>query len=61
MLLSRLLEEGTHTQPDISWLVWVVLAVFILMVFLGWMASSKGWLKPEAEPVQAHGHDEHSH
>jgi hypothetical protein len=45
---------------DISWLVWVILAIFVLMVFLGWWAS--GRLKYD-ETVSLHrgehaGHDE---
>jgi predicted flap endonuclease-1-like 5' DNA nuclease len=40
-------------------LVWIVLIVFFLMVFLGWLAASKGWLKKEAEPEPVeHGHEE---
>jgi predicted flap endonuclease-1-like 5' DNA nuclease len=53
-----LLEEG-GANGEISWLVWIVLIVFLLMVFLGWLASSKGWLKSEAEPEpDSHGHKE---
>ena len=61
MLYIRLLEEGGQTGPDVSGLVWVVLLIFVVMVFLGWLASSKGWLKKDEEPVQSHGHDEHGH
>jgi len=57
----RLLQEGTP-QGGISWLVWVVLIIFLLMVFLGWWVTSKGWLKKEEEPQHVdHGHDEHVH
>jgi predicted flap endonuclease-1-like 5' DNA nuclease len=49
-----LLQEG-----GISWLVWVVLIVFLLMVFLGWLVASKSWLKKEAElKPEEHGHAE---
>jgi hypothetical protein len=60
MLFTRLLEEGTTTGPDISWLIWVVLGLFVCMVFLGWWASKR--LPVEQEPVQTqaeHGHEEH--
>jgi len=53
MLAIRLLQEGGTAGPDISWLIWVVLGVFVLMVFLGWWASKR--LPVEDEPV--HGHD----
>lgn len=62
MLFSTLLAEGEgHGGGEYAWLVWVALAVFVLMVFLGWLVSSKGWLKKEEELVEAHGHDDHGH
>jgi uncharacterized membrane protein YedE/YeeE len=57
MLAIRLLEEGGTTGPDISWLIWVVLGVFIGMVFLGWWASKR--LPVEEEPLQVHEAHEH--
>lgn len=60
MYAVRLLQEGG--SQGISWLVWVVLIVFLLMVILGWWVASKGWLKKEEEPQHVeHGHDEHVH
>jgi hypothetical protein len=60
MLFSRLLEEGVeHGGTEYAWLVWVALAIFVVMVFLGWLVSSKGWLKQEDETVG--GHDDHGH
>ncbi len=56
MFAIRLLEAGAE-ESGLSWLVWVALAVFLLMVFLGWLVWSKGWLKQEEEVV----HDSHSH
>ncbi len=50
----HLLEEGGG-QGNLGGLIWVVLIVFLLMVFLGWLVASKAWLKKEAEPV----HGEH--
>jgi len=62
MYLTRMFQEGS-TQGGIGWLVWVALIIFFLMVVLGWLASSRGWLKKEAEPQPVgHGHaDEHGH
>ncbi len=60
MLFSTLLAEGEGRGGEFAWLVWVALAVFVLMVFLGWLVSSKGWLKPEEEFVGG-GHDDHGH
>jgi predicted flap endonuclease-1-like 5' DNA nuclease len=56
MYTVHLLQEG-GTQGGMSGLVWVVLIVFLIMVFLGWLAVNKGWLKKEAEPK----HEEHGH
>ncbi len=59
MLALHLLEEGGEAG-GIGWMVWIALAVFFLMVFLGWWVSKNGLLKKEEEPVHA-GHDEHGH
>ncbi len=63
MLFSAFLAEGGgHSGGEYAWLVWVALVIFVLMVFLGWLVSSKGWLKPEEEVVTGgHGHDAHGH
>jgi len=54
-----LFSEG-GSEGGIGWMLWVALAVFAVMVFLGWWVSSKGWLKQEEEVVpEAHGHDGH--
>jgi predicted flap endonuclease-1-like 5' DNA nuclease len=60
MLLSlRILEEG-GSEVGLGNFVWLALAVFFLMVFLGWLASSKGWLKKEEEVVStSQDHDSH--
>jgi len=56
MYTVHLLEES-----GMSGLVWIVLIIFLIMVFLGWLVVSKGWLKKEAEPQQVeHGHQESS-
>lgn len=55
----RLFQEG-GTQGGNGWLVWVVLIIFLLMVFLGWWVSTKGWLKKEQEPAHVeHDHEAH--
>ncbi|MCX7753958.1 MAG: helix-hairpin-helix domain-containing protein [Anaerolineales bacterium] len=49
-------------EGGMGWLVWVGLAVFFLMVLLGWWVSQKGWLKPEEETVSgSHGHETDAH
>jgi predicted flap endonuclease-1-like 5' DNA nuclease len=56
MLASPLLEGGSQGG---TWLIWVVLVVFFIMVLLGWWVSQKGWLKHEAEPAPVdHAHAE---
>lgn len=58
MFAVRILEAGAE-ETGLGWLVWVALAVFLLMVFLGWLVVSKGWLKKEEEPVvETHSHAE---
>jgi predicted flap endonuclease-1-like 5' DNA nuclease len=55
-----MLQEG-ETQGGVGVYVWVFLGLFFVMVFLGWLAASRGWLKKEAEPTQAeHAHDLHA-
>lgn len=57
MFTLQLLEGGS--EAGIGWMVWVALAIFFVMVFLGWLVASKGWLKKEEEPILAgHGHAE---
>lgn len=59
MYTIQILEEGGE-QGGIGGYVWIALIVFFLMVFLGWLVASKGWLKKEEEPVNMdHGHDLH--
>lgn len=60
-MYSFLLSEG-GSEGGIGWMVWVALAIFFVMVFLGWLAASKGWLKKQEDLVQVgHGHEEHGH
>ena len=59
MFAIRMLQEGSE-QGGIGGYVWVALVIFFLMVFLGWLASDRGWLKKEEEPVKLeHAHAEH--
>jgi large subunit ribosomal protein L17 len=61
MFAIRLLEEGT-TQPNITWLLWVVFGFFAVMVVVGWLTSRNK--KQEVEPVIEHHeehHEEHDH
>jgi predicted flap endonuclease-1-like 5' DNA nuclease len=58
MLAIRLLEEGGNGS-NISWLVWIVLLFFVVMVFLGWWASKR--LPKDDESVESHGHAEPVH
>ncbi len=58
MYLTHVLEEGS-AQGGIGWMVWIALAIFFLMVFLGWWVSNKGLLKKEEEP-RAVEHGDHA-
>ena len=48
-VIYPLLQESANT--DLSWLLWVVLVFFVLMVVVGWLVSrNKG-----SQPVVEHG------
>jgi predicted flap endonuclease-1-like 5' DNA nuclease len=55
MLALSFLSETSH-ETDLTWLLWLVLAIFVVVVVVGWMSSRK----EEAAPVEAHApaHDE---
>lgn len=55
MQAIQLFEEAAQTT-DISWLLWVALGFFALMVITGWLVSRKK--KPEEPP---HDHHEETH
>jgi Ca2+/Na+ antiporter len=59
MLTFKFLQESSTTM-DISWLVWVALAIFFLMVLLGWWASGRLPIEDDAVSTASHGagHDE---
>jgi len=58
MFALNLLSETSH-ETDLTWLLWLVLAIFVVVVVVGWLTSSKS--KEEA-PVEAHApaHDDHA-
>lgn len=49
--LSVSLQEGPNTS--LSWLLWVVLGFFVLMVVVGWLVSRNRGSQP-AVPQEAH-------
>ncbi len=59
MFAIGILEE-THGGSGLTWLLWVALGFFALMVVVGWLVSRNR--KPEAEPVHEHHehHEEHA-
>lgn len=54
-LQGLLQESGANTS--LSWLLWVALAFFVLMVFVGWLTSRNKGSKPE---VEHEAHEEHA-
>jgi predicted flap endonuclease-1-like 5' DNA nuclease len=54
--IQRLLQEsGPNTS--LTWLLWVALAFFVLMVFVGWLTSRNKGSKPEVHPEAYKGHE----
>jgi hypothetical protein len=63
MFAIRFLEESGFGFESVTW---TVLAIFFVMVILGWLAASRGWLKEEQESMHDdheghHHHDETAH
>ncbi len=52
MYALNLLSESTN-EPDLTWLLWVVLGLFLLIVIIGWITS-----KRSGENVPAETHTE---
>ena len=50
-----LLSEGSGPDTSLSWLLWVALAFFALMVVVGWLTSRNKGSKPE---IQHETHEE---
>jgi hypothetical protein len=40
MLALNLLSESTN-EPNLTWLLWLVLFLFVVIVIIGWMVSNK--------------------
>lgn len=45
-----LLSEAGH-EPNLGWLLWLVLALFVLIVVIGWIVSNKEAKDLPAEPA----------
>ena len=58
MLAINFLAESAPHGPDLTWLLWVVLGVFLLIVVVGWLTSGK----KEDAPVETYAasHDDHA-
>ena len=54
MYSIRLFEESGGAV-GMGWYVWVALLVFLVIIIIGWLASSQNWLPKKEEPIQA-GH-----
>ena len=52
----NLLSETSH-ETDLTWLLWLVLAIFVVVVIVGWMTSRKNEEEAPAE-VHASAHDD---
>ena len=50
MSALNLLNESTH-EPNLTWLLWLVLAIFVVIVIVGWLVSNKEDEEPVAPPV----------
>jgi LPXTG-motif cell wall-anchored protein len=58
-MLSIGLLEGTGGGADVTWLLWVALGFFALMVLVGWLSSRRQ--KPEETEPLPHGTEESHH
>lgn len=56
MFAIHLLEES---GSGIEWVTWTALAIFFVMVLLGWLVASRGWLKQDDDSAPA-AHEEHA-
>jgi LPXTG-motif cell wall-anchored protein len=55
--IARFSEETG--QNDITWLLWVALGLFALMVVVGWLSSRKQKPEPGEPATQAHEPEKH--
>jgi hypothetical protein len=49
MFALNLLSESTN-EPNLTWLLWLVLGIFLLIVIVGWLVSKKNGDEPVAAP-----------
>ena len=49
MFALNLLSESTN-EPNLTWLLWLVLAIFLVIIIVGWLASKKKGDEPVAAP-----------
>ena len=49
MFALNLLSESTN-EPNLNWLLWLVLGIFLLIVIVGWLVSKKNGDEPVAAP-----------
>ncbi len=47
MFALNLLSESTN-EPDLTWLLWLVLAIFFVIIIVGWLVSKKEGDEPVA-------------
>jgi hypothetical protein len=59
MLAIRLFSE-THGGSDITWLLWVALGFFGLMVLVGWLTSRNQKLVAEVDQDHGAEHEKHA-
>ena len=57
LAIARLTEETGHN--DITWLLWVALGFFAVMVLVGWLTSRNQ--KPEQDEQAGHDHQPEQH
>ncbi len=49
MFAFTLLSESTN-EPNLTWLLWLVLVIFLIVVVVGWLVSNKKGDEPAAAP-----------
>ena len=49
MFALNLLAESTN-EPNLTWLLWLVLAIFFVIIIVGWLVSKKKDDEPVAAP-----------
>jgi len=55
---ALLFSEGGGPNTSLSWLLWVALAFFLVMVLIGWWVSNRN--KGEQSEAQQEAHAEHA-